>query len=307
MLRMATDFIWWHFQWSMSQNFIRETKQQRCIFLGFVFKIIPLSLYLLCTLKAFLEAAEMASTSLSAHKALLRWWMWVGGDPGNASGVWKWDTHLVYEPKDSRVNSSQGLFHLGSMVGVPGRSLGPAPYPGLRSLNCGQNPQAECVPGHFLQDPSVQGVLKSVLQVEVGVDTSGSAAGQGPESSRPFRWLRGKTGRPHTWPADSAVRECPVPPSLMDLITLSGEPQPGTQWGHFSPPCAAWAPLSVSGFCLRWARPVHPQGQSLDMKEKAACLRPLPNTCFNIQWSQSTFWWKSGRKRPLCCLLVYWL
>ena len=145
MLRMATDFIWWHFQWSMSQNFIRETKQQRCIFLGFVFKIIPLSLYLLFTLKAFLEAAEMASTSLSAHKALLRWWMWVGGDPGNASGVWKWDTHLVYEPKDSRVNSSQGLFHLGSMVGVPGRSLGPAPYPGLRSLNCGQNPQAECV------------------------------------------------------------------------------------------------------------------------------------------------------------------
>ena len=152
-----------------------------------------------------------------------------------------------------RVNSSQGLFHLGSMVGVPGRSLGPAPYPGLRSLNCGQNPQVECVPGHLLQDPSVQRVLKSVLQVEVGVDPSGNAAGQGPESSRSFRWFRGKTGRPHTWPADSAVRECPVPPSLMDLITLSWEPHPGTQWGHFSPPCAAWA------LCF-W--PLHPLSSS---------------------------------------------
>lgn len=302
MLKTATDFIWGHFQWSMSQNFIRETKKQRCIFLGFVFKIIPLSLYLLFTLKAFLEAAEMASPSLSACKALLRWGMWVGGDPGSASGVWKWDTHLVYEPKDSRVNSSEGLFHLGSMVGVPGRSLGPAPYPGLRSLNCGQNPQAECVPGCLLQDPSVQGVLKLVLQVEVGVDTSGNAPGQSPESFRPFRRFRSKTGRPHTWPADSAVRMSRPP--LLD----------GPHYSLLG--TSAWNPVrtflsslcclspSVSGFCLHWARPVHPQGQSLDMKEQAACLRPLPNTCFNIQWSQSSFWWKSGRMRPLCCLLV---
>ena len=53
--------------------------------------------------------------------------------------------------------------------------------------------------------------------------------------------LAGPTLDQLTW-----LWECPVPSSLMDLITLSWEPQPGTQWGHFSPPFGAWAPLFLA-------------------------------------------------------------